>query len=295
MVIEKFKDHEFGILLYSNIEKESKAIVDLKRVKKKLEEIKILPSNLNKAIRIEKIDDSKNTSSELEFNDFILREIINLNASVAIVIHRFISDSIYSEININEKLIKTGIQRVAFKIISSPFRLADVLKDNVESLLKLTMIDSIEVEIVEPKTNIERAITSNRHYEKSTIILERIFEVPNGSPERKKRIEQAESELKKSIQLDSLNDKSLAMLAYIQNTEMGNHDNAAIYYERAKKVQPHNFSYTWNLAQTYYLTGETEKAILTLEEYLMQYGKGIKDASQKMEMEKLLRSFQEFK
>ena len=85
------------------------------------------------------------------------------------------------------------------------------------------------------------------------------------------------------------------MLAYIKNTEESKHDSAAIYYEKAKKVQPQNYGYTWNLAQTYYLAGDGEKAINTLKEYLDKYGSTIEDVSQRLEMEKLLRSFQGIK
>ncbi|HEY0089062.1 MAG TPA: hypothetical protein VGB37_09465, partial [Candidatus Lokiarchaeia archaeon] len=69
VVIEKFKDDEFGILLCNVIEKESKARVDLKRVRKRLEEIKMIPSSFKKSVRVEKIDELKKYDSELEFND----------------------------------------------------------------------------------------------------------------------------------------------------------------------------------------------------------------------------------
>lgn len=84
------------------------------------------------------------------------------------------------------------------------------------------------------------------------------------------------------------------MLAYIK-TYRSKHDSAVIYYEKAKQIQPQSYAYTWNLAQSYFLASEKEKAINTLKEYLDKYANTIEDVSQRLEMEKLLRSYQENK
>jgi predicted phage-related endonuclease len=67
------------------------------------------------------------------------------------------------------------------------------------------------------------------------------------SAEHQDKVRCAVAELKKSIQLDSLYDKSLAMHAYIKNSEEIKKDSAAILYENTKQVQPHGFSYAWIL------------------------------------------------
>ena len=293
VVIKKFEDEEFGILLYNNIKNELEMNIDLKNIRKKLEEIKTKILNLNKSIRVETLNETKTYDTENEFDEFIHNEIRNLNASVAIVIQKAIDDSVYSKIYSTSRFIERGLSKTVFKIVSSPFRLADILKENVESLLTITKIDSLD--IVEPVTPVQKTIVSNLHYERSTRILEKIFDIPEDSPERHEKIKKAETELKKSIKVNSLNDRSLAMIAFLKNIEESKHDSAAIYYEKAKQIQPQSYAYTWNLAQSYYLAGEREKAILTLENYLEQYGNMIEDVSQKLEMEKLLRSYQENK
>ncbi|MFX0139804.1 MAG: tetratricopeptide repeat protein [Candidatus Hodarchaeota archaeon] len=293
VVIKKFSDEEFGILLYDTIEKDSKIRIDLKNIRKRLKQIKTKTLIMNKSIRIEMLNGVKVPDSEVDFDAFIQKEINNLNASIGIVLYKVIDDSVYSKIYSTSKFIESGLPKTVFMIISSPFKLADLLKENIESLLTITKIDSLD--IVEPVTPVEKTIVSNLLYERSTKILEKIFDIPEDSPERHEKIKKAETELKKSIKVDSLNDRSLAMIAFLKNIEESKHDSAAIYYEKAKQIQPQSYAYTWNLAQSYYLAGVQGKAINTLKEYLDNYGNMIEDVPQKLEMEKLLRSYQEGK
>jgi len=290
VVIKKFSDGEFGILLYNNIDEISKDRINLKKIKKRLEEIDPVTSKMNKSIRIETLNEVKHYESEMEFNEFIKKEISSLNASVTIVLQKIVEDSVHSRIYSASKNKDSMLSKTVVNIISSPFKLAEILKQNIESLLAISKTGTLDMN--KPTTAVEKVIIASRHYEQSTKILEKVIDIPKDSQERQEKVKQAQAELMKSIQLDSLNDKSLAMLAYLKNTEESNHNSAAIYYQKAKQVQPQSYAYTWNLAQSYYLAGETAKAIRTLEDYLEQYGNLIDDASQRLEMEKLLRSYQ---
>lgn len=293
VVIKKFNDEEFGILLYHNINGVSKDGIELKKIRKKLTEINPASSATMKSIRIEMLSEVKPFDSEIEFNEFIKKEISNLNASVAIVLQKVGRDSAYSKIYSASRFMESGLSKTVINIISTPAKLANILKENIESLLIISKADTLTND--NPTTMVQKVIISNRYYTQSTKILEKVIDIPKDSPEREEKVRQAVAELKKSIQLDSLNDKSLAMLAYIKNTEESKHDSAAFYYQKAKQVQPQSYAYTWNLAQSYYLSGETAKAVRTLEDYLEQYGNLIEDVSQRLEMEKLLRSFQGIK
>lgn len=290
-LIKKFNDEEFGIFVYCNIEKELETCIDIKQIMKKLKDIKFKSLRIKKSIRVEKLDQIEKPNSEYDFNDQVQKTMMELNASAAITIQKIIGDSIYSRIYSTSKFTEYGLPKTIFNIISSPIKLADILKDNIEALLAITNTDSIEN--VEPVTVVAKAKISNLYYERSTIILDKVFDNSENLAERQAKVKQAEIILKKSIELDSSNDKSLALLAYIKNIEESKHDIAAAYYEKAKQLQPKNYAYTWNLAQSYYLAEEVDKAINILDNYLKDYGESIEDKSQKWEMEKLLKSYME--
>jgi len=287
-----FGAKEFGVLLYDNISNTTRIRINKKTLKRMLEHIRPRGSNLIQSVRVELSEKSYEFFHDPKLAaSFILNELNEYRGSVGVLFHKIVGNKVHSKLYIAPGLRRQGFPKDTVSFATTPDQLPQVLRANVESIVRFKKGLAAATD-QPPKTKVDQIITSNQIYQEGTRILRKALDIKINSSRRKQQLQLAEQQLRAAVKIDPGNDRSLAMLGYIKLHEESDYDSAAMFYEQARRIHPENPYHTMNLAVNYYHSGRGQEAIRILKEYLEKYGETLEYEYIKMEMERLISSYQ---
>lgn len=290
-----FKPDEFGILLIDNVSDNTEIQLDYKSLKKLLDNIKLEDHNVPmKSVRVIIVKaDNEFFNDPYVMKSFVFKQLAEYNGSLAVLFNHVFGPSIQSTALLANRIVQQGFPKDTFQFDALPSKLPEILKRNIEPIIFFKKDEQTftEVDTTNLVSSVNRIIISNHYYDKGTEILKKAIDIRNSSLDKRLQIQFAEKELKRAIELDSTSDKSYALLGYIKSFEENKFDVAAVYYQKAKEIEPESYSHTLNLAQTYYFGGRKQDAIQLLKDYLDKY-EGIIQDDIKMYMRGLLKSYE---
>ena len=291
---KKFNTDEFGVLVYKNYNIESIRKISDNVLKKSLKMLEKENNESCKKIDIIFIKRKFDFCGDSEImKSYIIEEVCKCDANIGIYFDKISGDSCFAKIFISPMLIKDGLlkEEISLQLLKS--KLNRVIKNNIETIYKLSNGENFDNFLTNflPTTKIEKIIKANMLYKQGTAKLKEALSLNGSSSERNAKLDSAELAFKESVQLDTLNDKSYALLGYLYLKVKSDYSSASYYYKKSRSISPGNYNYTWNLAQSYRHNGKVENAIKILDGYLKKYGESIKDDGSRMEMERLLKSW----
>jgi tetratricopeptide (TPR) repeat protein len=214
------------------------------------------------------------------------------NASLACLCSPASANSIRERIIISRELIAKGFHRGAIELTLAPDEFIESMMGNMKALWEFANGKRYsDIDDFSQLPSVVQTLVSAEQFQRGTQLIAELGRMPANGPTNDQIIQEAEAALHKAATIDSLNDRAYDMLGWISWSYRKDRQRAQEFYEKAQRIQPDNYQYTWNLAQHYEMLGKREAAVAVLQDYLTNYEKNL-DPSQSSAMKLLLNSYQ---